>query len=377
MMTERWEHELRTLAGVRPAADLWERALGGSRLPDPAPHPRRSRLLPAAIVLLILVGAGVVTWRAFSSIHPGPADEPLVTYADPRFGWTLRVPRGLLVREFTSGGFFESSGLMVSNFPTTPHGGNGTPDMSGLRDFPATGVAVQIWFGQRLPVPPPPGNDPLPLDPRSFREIRPYVGGREPTPLYVTFAEDGFYFSAAMWFGPDASVEDRMAIETVLRSLEFPQLREGTIWQNRYYVLGPADRYAVGSVTRIDASSLPQDRESFSEPPESFFLLTRRGASTWSGAWIRRRDPTARSGSMLRRSSSSAPHPGSGGTGKDGPSAESTPSGSTSVPMPRSWRSTATSCMALLRSLGRRNAGSMGVGPRSVRDLSQRRDVRS
>jgi len=272
-MTERWEHELRTLAGVRPAADLWERALGGSRLPDPAPHPLRSRLLPAAIVLLILVGAGVVTWRAFSSIHPGPADEPLVTYADPRFGWTLRVPRGLLVREFTSGGFFESSGLMVSNFPTTPHGGNGTPDMSGLRDFPATGVAVQIWFGQRLPVPPPPGNDPLPLDPRSFREIRPYVGGREPTPLYVTFAEDGFYFSAAMWFGPDASVEDRMAIETVLRSLEFPQLREGTIWQNRYYVLGPADRYAVGSVTRIDASSLPQDRESFSEPPESFFLL--------------------------------------------------------------------------------------------------------
>ena len=48
------------------------------------------------------------------------------------------------------------------------------------------------------------------------------------------------------------------AIWAAVRSIRFPPLRTGTIWQNRFYVLGLATSYRVDSVTLFPATSLPR-----------------------------------------------------------------------------------------------------------------------
>jgi hypothetical protein len=59
---------------------------------------------------------------------------------------------------------------------------------------------------------------------------------------------------------------------TVVQSLRFPTLREGTNRQHRYYVLDVASRYPTDSVTTFRAPSLPRDDSSFSMP-EGFHLV--------------------------------------------------------------------------------------------------------
>lgn len=97
----------------------------------------------------------------------------------------------------------------------------------------------------------------------SFGHIRPYVGGAEPPQRYGSFLVDGIEFAAAVWIGPAATRTHQRAIWRVVRSLRFPRLREGTIWQNTYYVLGPASRYPLGSVTLFRRSALPHDPSLF------------------------------------------------------------------------------------------------------------------
>jgi hypothetical protein len=90
--------------------------------------------------------------------------------------------------------------------------------------------------------------------------------------MYRTFYADGFGFSVSVWLGQNASRAEQQAIWAVVRSLRFPPLREGTIWQDRYYVLGPVSRYVTGSVTAFPSASLPSNGSSFSKP-EGFYLI--------------------------------------------------------------------------------------------------------
>lgn len=70
-----------------------------------------------------------------------------------------------------------------------------------------------------------------------------------------------------------------------MRSLRFPALREGTIWRGTYYVLGPASRYPMGSVTTFPPPSLPGSRSFLGvmsrkgfyliHAPRAFYVVTK------------------------------------------------------------------------------------------------------
>jgi hypothetical protein len=179
-------------------------------------------------------------------------------FTDREFGWTIRYGSGLRVQPFHQQGEMASSdGVRVTNFvPDLSVPNQGIPYMGWLRDFPPTGVAVQIWHiqGDALFAPPLHDNT-FPLVRSSFSRQRPYVGGSEPRPLYLSFYADGVAFGAAVWIGQHPSPATVRAAWAVVGSLRFPALRTGTVWQRSYNVLGYASRYPVGSVTPVAAVS--------------------------------------------------------------------------------------------------------------------------
>jgi hypothetical protein len=71
----------------------------------------------------------------------------------------------------------------------------------------------------------------------------------EPRPLFGTVYGDGHPHYVAAWFGPDASEDERTAIESALRSVEFRPTHTDRIIDRRLIVFGPAEDYPVGSVT--------------------------------------------------------------------------------------------------------------------------------
>lgn len=202
-------------------------------------------------------------------------------FVDPRFGWIIKSPASMELGYFHSQGMFTTDGIRISNF-TPALSGSGSPDMGWLRSFPPGGVALQLWFGERTPAVPPLRDSTLPLPPASFSPIRRYTGGQEPRPSYRAFYADGFAFSAAVWFGSRSSRSARQAIWAAVRSVRFPALRAGTIWQDHYYVLGPASQYKTGTVTTIPAASLPKSG-ALPRPagfylihaPRAFYVITR------------------------------------------------------------------------------------------------------
>jgi hypothetical protein len=289
-MPERWQQELRKLKSLEPPAGLWDQVMRGPRREPPRAHRTWQAVAPIAAALAVAVVVGALALvRPFgpSSIRPGsPAHA--TRFADPQFGWTIGVPRGLQVGHFHSTGMSGSDGVRVTNFPPNLRAPSTVaPPMGWLRTFPANGVAVQIWIGERFPVGVPPLHDSaFPLSPASFQRIRPYVGGNEPAPRYRVIYGDGFTFTAAVWLGPHASRAEQHAIWAVVRSLRFPGLREGTIWHGTYYVLGRASRYPTGSVTTFPASSLPGSRSFLGvmsrrgfyliHAPRAFYVIERR-----------------------------------------------------------------------------------------------------
>ena len=278
-MPERWQHELRKLKILQPPPGLWDRAVLGPRR-EPLRMRRTWRVIaPIAAALAVAVVAGTLGLvRAFSPAPGSPgwvANHRAGRFADPSFGWSIRVPAGLGARHFRAGDMrITSDGVRVTSFPPDLRAqSNGTPPMGWLRSFPANGVAVQIWINEGgLPGPPPLRDSAFPLAPSSFQRIRPYIGGTEPRPWYCDCYGDGFGFVAAVWIGPDASHAERRAAWAVVRSLRFPALREGTVWRG-YYVLGRASRYPLGSVTMFPASSLPGSRAAAAHVRQGFYLI--------------------------------------------------------------------------------------------------------
>jgi hypothetical protein len=223
---------------------------------------RRTYRLGAAgsVVAVLVVALAVVVaqlpahWRESGRHVVGPG--AVGGFTDPEFGWTIRYGSGLRVQPFHQQVELASSdGVRVTNFtPDLSEPSQGIPAMGWLRDFPADGVAVQIWYTQAGALPAPPLHDSsFPLTRSSFTAQRPYVGGSEPRPRYLGFSGDGIDFSAAVWTGRQASQAAIRAAWAVVGSLRFPPLRTGTVWQKTYYVLGGASSYPVGSVTPIAA----------------------------------------------------------------------------------------------------------------------------
>src|SRR6266704_188848 len=264
-MPERWLHELRKLQHLEPPDGLWERAAflvkdGGDparRLrPKGAGSRRMWSAIAAAAAIALVAAAAVLVRSAAGTGQPSVAVHGGV-YKDPRFGWTIRYRAGFLIEHFSAEFRWSLDSVRVTNFtPDLRHPTGGEPDMGWLRSFPATGVAAQIWY-LGGPGRPPARSSRFPLRASSFSRVRPYVGGSEPAPAYRPFTADGYPFVAAVWTGRDASPADRWAIWSVIRSLRFPHLRQGTIWHDSVYVLGRARDYPAGSVTAFPASSLP------------------------------------------------------------------------------------------------------------------------
>jgi len=262
-MTERWLRELRKLRLAEPPAGLWERAATLAASGPERRHSRRSiasgRIwsAAAAAAAVALIAGAVIVIRSEAGSGQAPATWRGGVYADPKFGWTIRIPAGLHVHRIVSGFRWSLDGVRITSFtPDLLHPTGGEPEMGWLRNFPATGVAAQIWYLGS------PGRTPgrsagFPLRPSSFHRARPYVGGAEPAPAYRVFAADGFPFSAAIWTGRNASLASKRAIWNVIESLRFPRLRQGTVFDGTVYVLGPATGYPAGSVTVFPGASLP------------------------------------------------------------------------------------------------------------------------
>ena len=261
-MTERWLRELGRLRQVDMPAGLWERAAtsagdraSGRSIPHRAGSRRTWSAIAAAVAIALIAGA-VILVRGISGTGGRLPGENGGVYTDPKFGWTVRYRAGLLVQHFTAEFRWPLDGIRITNFtPDLGHRTGQEPEMGWLRSFPATGVAAQIWYLGG------PGRTPtlgmgLPLRESSFHRIRPYAGGAEPSPVYDPFAADGYGFAAAVWTGPNASQTDKRAIWSVIQSLRFPRLRQGTVWNESVYVLGLAGHYPEGSVTAIPGVSL-------------------------------------------------------------------------------------------------------------------------
>lgn len=288
-MPERWQQELGKLKSLQPPADLWDRVLRGPRREPPRAHRTWQVIAPIAAALavaVVVVGVlGLV--RAFGPAPGSPgweANHRAGRFVDPLFGWSIRVPAGLGARHFQVPCLHSPvAGVRVTSFaPDLQAPSTGIPPMGWLRSFPADGVAVQIWYGCSLPFPPPLRDSAFPLSPASFQRIRPYVGGTEPHPWYCDCYGDGIGFVAAVWIGPHASRAEQHAAWAVVRSLRFPALREGTIYPalrarnlygDSYYVLGPASRYPMGSVTTFPASSLPGSRAIAAHVRKGFYMI--------------------------------------------------------------------------------------------------------
>ncbi|HEX9521125.1 MAG TPA: hypothetical protein VF940_33720 [Streptosporangiaceae bacterium] len=238
---------------------------------------RRARMIAAVVVAVAAAVLAVmfVPWPLAGSLFgTGPAAPTAAPgrYVDPAYGWSIRYPRGVIVGHFREAGRNVAEGVRVTTFaPDLSAPSSGIPAMGWLRDFPANGVAVQIWTLQGPPSLPLLRDSRFPMNRSSFRHAPPYVGGSEPAPVYHSFQGNGFGFAVALWFGSQASNSSKSAAWVMLRSLRFPALTTGTIWRRTFYVLGKASSYPVGTVTAIPASALPRG-PGFGKPA-GFYLL--------------------------------------------------------------------------------------------------------
>jgi hypothetical protein len=201
-------------------------------------------------------------------------DEPPAVsgrFTQPRFGWSIEVPTGFRAFPIRVDSINGETGVLVSNFEVEEPW-----SLAEFRDFPPDGAALRFWSlegGMDTPL----TNDDsrLPLDLSILEQTTRYVGMSEPRPLFGTVYGDGHPYFVAIWFGPDASDEDRAAIESALRSVEFRPTHPDTIIDRRLIVLGPADDFPIGSVTRFDRNDLPLDGVLADYQGEFTFYLVR------------------------------------------------------------------------------------------------------
>jgi hypothetical protein len=285
-MTERWRRSLRQLDAEEPSPDVWDRAVARS-VQGPLRDirmDRRRRIVAGAVALFVAAAGVAVAFIAFRALGTSPAAGGVVTYRDPTDSWEITYPerfrRGSVPR-LSPHPRVTSEGIWMANFdPPSP--------AAGLRgplwfDLPRDGVAV--FFHQTLG-----GPLRLPRDERdstfpiSVEDLRTPPGVLSSDTLRVgNVVANGETYTVSVRLGPQASQQDQEAVADIVSSLRFLPLEEGTAIgrQTTFYVLGPPDRYAEGSVTRFDASSLPR-----SETADPFpFYLVRVPRGFYALAW--------------------------------------------------------------------------------------------
>jgi hypothetical protein len=260
-------------------------------------HDNRVRRL-TAMCLAVAVAMGVLAFflpKQFGRVNAAMTIEPLAghttSYIDADYGWSMTYNRAWVEGRSTSGvkpdvletvrfANFRSS-LPVTGSRSRSGSRAGPLTMAWLRTFPATGVALQVWNVAAAVIRPRARETAFPLRVASFTPAPRLAGGSEPTPMVQLFFGDGIQFKAAVWIGRLASPASERAIWAAVRSIRFPPLRTGTIWQNRFYVLGLATSYRVDSVTLFPATSLPRgslQRVGFYlvRSSRSFYIVQRR-----------------------------------------------------------------------------------------------------
>jgi hypothetical protein len=187
-------------------------------------------------------------------------------YVDPS-GWSLRYPHGMHLERDSAEMRISVSEVTVASFRPRRAIRTGHTASSGwLRldspvdangHFPKDGIAFRMSSFEGGPAPnfeTPETRFPLQLG--RFQRKGTYSDNGTPArELYV--AADGRNYVAAVWIGTKASTASRRTLERLVSSVTFPKLRTGAVVGYRFTVLGEADRYPVGSFTRVRAQGQP------------------------------------------------------------------------------------------------------------------------
>jgi hypothetical protein len=281
---------------VSPGEDAFERL---TRYRD---NRRRTRRITAGLLAFAVAGGGIgVAVAALGgerSPRP-PIDTPTVaqspsvegpgtsqTYDDPN-GWTISYPAGWSVHQFQDDQLIRVTydGVAISNFGAA----GGVQDTSFLDSMPSDGVVIEVFQRQGGPLYIP--TQPDTLLPISLAEFTRNVwigssghGGAERTALQKDMVLNGEPFTMVVWLGSRISDSDRRGVEDAVSSFHARPLTPGTTTGRiaSFYVLGKADGYAAGSVSRFDDSNLPNSE--LGRPPAPFYLV-RTGPGFYALAW--------------------------------------------------------------------------------------------
>jgi hypothetical protein len=180
--------------------------------------------------------------------------EPLAghttSYVDPVYGWTISYNRALVEGRSASGSEpHVVEAVRFTNFkPDLNASGHGELRMSWLREFPASGVALQVWVVAGKRTYREAHVTAFPLQVTTFAPVQRFAGGSEPVPLFREFSGDGHQVKAAVWIGRLASTASTQAIWAAVRSVRFPPQEPGRRRER------PDREYAAPDPTRYGKS---------------------------------------------------------------------------------------------------------------------------
>lgn len=279
---------MRELDSIEPSPDVWDRALAGSREGPPADlQVGAHRRIVAGTVAALVAAAGVtVAFLTFREVGTAPGTGSVVTYRDPTGTWEIVYPDNFQQWSFpqlSQHPRFTIDGIWIANFDPPPP----PEDARGPLDFqvPDDGVIVRVYqmFGGPFLVP----RDPDATFPILFDDLKGFPGDLgSGVRRGDTVLANGEPYTITVEMGPDPGEDDRKAAADIVSSFRILPLEEGTAIGRHltFYVLGPPERYPVGSVTRFDESSLPR-----SEPEDPFslfpFYLVRVPRGFYALAW--------------------------------------------------------------------------------------------
>lgn len=274
-MNKRWRQGLGELDTVEPSPDVWDRAVArsveGPTVDIPAEFRRR---ILAGVVAVVVAGRGLAgAFLALRGLGARPTAGDLATYRDPNGAWEISYPerfrQGAIPKPAQPRGFFE--GIWIANFdPPPPPDDAGGPLSSLSFEVPDDGVIVLVYQRFRGPFFIP--REPDSAFPISFDDLKAERGLYQGAYLTDSVLANGEPYTITVRWGPDATRVDQDAAADIVSSLRFLPLEEGTATGREltFYVLGPPDRYPVGSVTRFDRSNLPASEDA---EPLSFYLV--------------------------------------------------------------------------------------------------------
>ena len=267
--------ELPPLTPIAVVMPGWEgmgsrdEAVGAGDVPAPRSPKRWTRagtvLIPALSITVVVVIVGL----ALTAIRPAnrsgqSATSHAATYSSPE-GWSISYPAGFTLRLSRS-----ATQVTLSSFPTVrtvtgrPRNGASlspttapyTLPLDPAGRFPTDGVVLVLQPFRGFVLGP---DSSFPIDVSQFGPAHtqpfftPATVSRDGIPParsdeIVAYGEE---VTATAIIGPKASPAFRSELAAVVKSLAFRRLAPGTQVAGDSYLVGPANRFPVGSFTRI------------------------------------------------------------------------------------------------------------------------------